>query len=185
MLELAQARCRDLPWVELRKGSIQHLDEADGLFDALACAQVLLYVKDVAAALAEMHRVLKPGGRLVIVETDWRSCVLNSSDFALTEAMIGAWDDAVASPNLPVSLMPLLRSQGFNAVGVEPVPVLNTSLLEDGYSIDIIGWFARKAIEQRRASESQAQHWLEDLYEKSRRGEYFFCVNRFLFSAVK
>jgi SAM-dependent methyltransferase len=171
--------------VELRKGLIRHFDEADGLFDALACSQVLLYVEDVAGVLAEMHRVLKPGGRLVIVETDWRSCVLNSSDFALSEAMIKAWDDAVVSPNLPVKLMPLLRSLGFNAVSVEPIPVLNTSLLEDGYSSDIIGWFARKAVEQGAASESQAHDWLQDLQEKSRRGEYFFCVNRFLFSAVK
>lgn len=185
MLKLAAERCRELSWVELRKGKIQRFDEGDGLFDAVACTQVLLYVEDVAGALAEMHRVLKPGGRLVIVETDWRSCVLNSSDFVLTEAMIKAWDDAVASPNLPVKLAPLLRSQGFDAVSVEAIPVLNTSLLEDGYSIDIIGWFARKAVEQGVASEAQAQDWLQDLQEKSRRGEYFFCVNRFLFSAVK
>lgn len=185
MLALARGRCADLPWVELSHGSIEHFDEADERFDALACTQVLLYIEDVPAALAEMRRVLKPGGRLVLVETDWRSCVMSSDDFDLTETLIKAWDESTASPNLPVRLAPMLRSLGFTAVRVEPIPVLNTSLLQDGYSIDIIGWFARKAVRQGRVSESRAEAWLADLHERSRGGEYFFCVNRFLFSAVK
>ena len=110
---------------------------------------------------------------------------MNSSDFDLTETMIRAWDDAVASPNLPVRLGPMLRSLGFSAVRVEAVPVVNASLLPDGYSSDIITVFTRKAIEQGRTSRAQAEAWLEDLRRKSRQGEYFFCVNRFLFSAVK
>lgn len=185
MLTLAKDRCRDLPWVDFRNAFIERLAEGDGQFNAVACTQVLLYVDDVRGAVEEMHRVLKPGGRIAIVETDWRSCVMNSSDFDLTETMIRAWDDAVASPNLPVRLGPMLRSLGFSAVRVEAVPVVNASLLPDGYSSDIITVFTRKAIEQGRTSRAQAEAWLEDLRRKSRQGEYFFCVNRFLFSAVK
>ena len=45
-------------------------------FDAVVCTQVLLYVPHVQTALEEMHRVLKPGGRIVVIETDWRGLVL-------------------------------------------------------------------------------------------------------------
>jgi ubiquinone/menaquinone biosynthesis C-methylase UbiE len=55
-----------------------------------------------------MHRVLKPGGRIAIIETDWRGTVLNSFDDSLTRKMLAAWDDAVSSPNLPVKLGPLM-----------------------------------------------------------------------------
>lgn len=184
MLALARERCSRLPQAAFRQASIECLEDGDASFDVIVCTQVLLFVADVPAVLNEMRRLLKPGGRLAVVETDWRSCVLNSDDFALTEVMIKAWDDAVPSPNLPARLAPMLRSAGFGAVRVEPVPVLNTSLVPDGYSKDIIGVFSRKAVEQGRVDEVQARDWLDDLHRKADRDEYFFCVNRFLFSAV-
>lgn len=38
----------------------------DGSFDQLACLGALLYFNDPAKALAEMRRVLKPGGRMIV-----------------------------------------------------------------------------------------------------------------------
>lgn len=184
MLAVAGERCRGMAQVELRNAPIECLEEADGSFDVIACTQVLLYVADVPALLAGMHRLMAPGGRIAVVETDWRSCVLNSDDPALTEQMIRAWDHAVPSPNLPARLGPMLRTAGFKAVRIEPVPVLNTSLAAGGYSPDMIRLFSRKAVEQGRVDEPRARQWLADLYGKAERGEYFFCVNRFLFSAV-
>lgn len=185
MLALARERCKETPWIELKESSIEHMEEADRSFDAVACTQVLLYVEDVPGAVEELKRVLKPGGRLVIVETDWRSCVINSDDFDLTETMIRARDDAVPSPNLPMRLGPLLRSLGFTAVRVEVIPVLNTSLTPNAYSFDLIDWFADKAVAQGKVSAAQSRRWLRDLHRKAGRDEYFFCVNRFLFFAVK
>jgi len=40
----------------------------DGSFDAVVCTLVLCSVRDPAAALAEIRRVLRPGGRFVFVE---------------------------------------------------------------------------------------------------------------------
>lgn len=185
MLALARERCTRQPQVSFREGPIELLEAEEAAFDAAACTQVLLYVEDVPGVLAALHRLLRPGGRIVVVETDWRSCVLSSEDFALTEVMIQAWDDAVPSPNLPVRLAPLLRSAGFNAVRIEPVPIVDTSLMPDGCSQNMIDLFIHKAIGQGRVEEARAREWLEALHGQAQRGEYFFCVNRFLFSAVK
>lgn len=47
-------------------GDAVRLPAADGAFDAAVSTQVYEYVADMPAALAELHRVLKPGGRIVI-----------------------------------------------------------------------------------------------------------------------
>ena len=44
---------------------------------------------------------------------------------------------------------------------------------------------AASAQERGVVSEAQAQIWLDDLECLEREGAYFFCVNRFLFSAMK
>jgi arsenite methyltransferase len=135
MLKLARQRCAHLSQVELTQGVAESLSAEDQSFHALACTQVLLYIADVRQALNEMRRVLKPGGRIAVVETDWRSAVLNSNEQALTRKITQGWDDAVPSPNLPVQLGPLLRGEGFTAIHVEAIPVLNTSYAPDGFSV--------------------------------------------------
>jgi ubiquinone/menaquinone biosynthesis C-methylase UbiE len=39
--------------------------------DRALSVQVLEYVADIPTALAEMHRALRPGGRVVIWDVDW------------------------------------------------------------------------------------------------------------------
>ena len=53
---------------EVREGAAEQLPFADASFDAVFCSLVLCTVHDVPAALAEVKRVLKPGGRFAFVE---------------------------------------------------------------------------------------------------------------------
>jgi ubiquinone/menaquinone biosynthesis C-methylase UbiE len=83
MVELATRRLQGLAHVHVRAGDVAALPYVDQTFDAAVCTQVYEYVPDVDRALAELRRVLTPGGRAVIVDTDWESCVWNSSDSAI------------------------------------------------------------------------------------------------------
>jgi len=65
MLELARER---EPQVEFRLGDVTRLSEADASVDAITIAFGLRNLVDREAALREMLRVLRPGGRLVILE---------------------------------------------------------------------------------------------------------------------
>jgi ubiquinone/menaquinone biosynthesis C-methylase UbiE len=57
--------------VDLRKGDAENLPFDDNTFDAVVNRWVLWTVTDPKAALGEWNRVLKPGGRLCIVDGNW------------------------------------------------------------------------------------------------------------------
>lgn len=185
MLELARERCGGLAQVTLHDDDMAALPMDDNHFDAIACTQVLLFIEDLAAALNELARVLKPGGRIAVLETDWRGCILNTSDNALTRRMFDTWDEVAISPNLPVRLNPLLRDAGFTDIQVEGIPILNTTYEKGNFSYGFVRGLARKCKDRGVISDAQAKTWLADFEQKDQGGAYFFCVNRFLFSAVK
>ena len=58
---------RDLPFDELKQGSVLDLPYEDNSFDMVFSHGVLLVVPDVDQAQQEIHRVLRPGGELVIM----------------------------------------------------------------------------------------------------------------------
>ncbi|GLY50413.1 class I SAM-dependent methyltransferase [Lentzea sp. NBRC 102530] len=69
MLGLARARAAGLGRaVTLRQGTAHALPFADGSFDTVVCTLGLCAIPDHETALAEMVRVLRPGGRLVLVD---------------------------------------------------------------------------------------------------------------------
>ena len=63
MLDIARAK---LPSADFREGDLTALPLPDRSVDAVVCALSLVHVSDVACALREFARVLRPGGRLVI-----------------------------------------------------------------------------------------------------------------------
>lgn len=68
MIQAARRRLKGAPHVELRRGDLEALPVDDGQLDAAIVALVLHHVPEPARALAEAHRVLKCGGRVLIVD---------------------------------------------------------------------------------------------------------------------
>lgn len=185
MLALARERCGELSQVDLRQGSVESLDFDDAAFDAASCTQTLLYVNDLDAALGELRRVLKPGGRLVILETDWRGAVFNHPHLDVTRRLFDALDDSRPNPYLVRQLRPLLKSLGFACVRVEAIPLLNAGYSDNSFSSGMIENMVTAARRKGRIDDAEASAWRETCRELKSNDEYFFCVNRFLFTAVK
>jgi ubiquinone/menaquinone biosynthesis C-methylase UbiE len=69
MLEIARARAGELGRdVDLRQGDAHNLPFGDATFDTVVCTFGLCAIPDIDAALDEMTRVLKPGGRPILVD---------------------------------------------------------------------------------------------------------------------
>lgn len=71
---IARQHCAEYRSLDLRQthadldylGDVQHMPVPDAHFDTVVNLQVLEHVPDPLAALREMHRVLVPGGKLII-----------------------------------------------------------------------------------------------------------------------
>lgn len=89
MLDVASRRLPE--WVVLKEAWASSLPFADGSVDAVVCCSVFHYIRDPKMALAEIHRVLVPGGSFVITDwcrdfatvwmTDWYLSLLNAAHY--------------------------------------------------------------------------------------------------------
>jgi ubiquinone/menaquinone biosynthesis C-methylase UbiE len=69
MLDVARARAVELGRdVELREGDAQALPFSDSSFDSVVCTLGLCGFPDERIAIGEMHRVLRPGGMLLLLD---------------------------------------------------------------------------------------------------------------------
>ena len=186
MLQLARRRCEPHDNVAFKQGDIMAIPVDDESFDRAVCVQVLEYVEPATAALAEIKRTLRPGGRLVVWDIDWGTVVWHSSDPALTEQILKAWDRHLAHPSLPRSLAPRLRDAGFEEVeGTGHVFSTVSTLDPETYGAAIIPIIASYVTSNRLIDEDAVNAWMEDQRRLSERGEFYFAGVQFCFSAVK
>jgi arsenite methyltransferase len=120
-IEIAQRRCSELNNVRFQHGEAAHLPFDDATFDAVMSSQVFEYLDDVSSALAEMFRVLKPGGRVLIHDTDWGALLWHASDPDRMARIMKVWDGHLADPHLPQTLGRKLTNAGFKNVRAEAV----------------------------------------------------------------
>jgi len=186
MIEAAAARLEDLPQAKVRAGDARALPYDDAAFDAAVSTQVYEYVDDMPLALRELHRVLKPGGRALILDTDWRSIVWHSSDPNRMERVLTCWDNHLFDPHLPARLGPMLRDAGLTVRRVEILPMLAARWQPVSYPGGIfrtIHAYVRDNGERFGLSNNEVAAWHDDQMEMIRRDQFFFSVNRYIFVA--
>lgn len=186
MLALARRRCAGAGGrVTLREGRCEDVPFPDASFDAAVSVQVYEYVEDIERALAELYRVLRPGGRAVILDTDWDSLVWHSADRPRMRRILELWDDHVAHPRLPRRLGPLLREAGFREEGLTTLTFLNRECHEGAYSHWQIGFIEAFLAGHPRADPEETRAWSRELRELGAAGRYFFSLGRYVFTVVR
>lgn len=141
MLDFAQrkARARRLKNIEFKNMDAQHLEFDDETFDVLTCGLAIFYFPDIPGTLADMYRVLKPGGVIGLTTADPETAFSPLSEPYMkrlretTEALDvhpPEYPEASTLTRKKSGLEQLLKETGFKEVKVreESVPVHFTTI---------------------------------------------------------
>lgn len=184
MLGLAARRCADLDQVRLVNADVCQLPVDDGTLNVACALQVYCYVKALDEALSELHRALKPGGRAVILDTDYSGVVWETRDRERMRRLLDAWDTHAAWPDLPRVLPHRLRAAGFEVARCEAVPMLTLNYHPNTY-VHGLARFMHQFVINAGFAADEADAWLAEFDALEQERAFFFAMNRLMFVAVR
>ena len=170
--------------VTVRHGDATALDLPEASVDFVVAAQVYSYVPDVGRAVAEAARVLRPGGRLAVLETDWDLCTYEAADPLLTRRVLDARARHFAHPHLPRQLHRLMHAAGLTLSCCDVVPLIETRYDPDSFGAGMLP-VARSAALKSGIDAAAVDEWVADIKSRTADGEYFFATCRFVFIATR
>jgi ubiquinone/menaquinone biosynthesis C-methylase UbiE len=157
--------------VSFQVGNALDLPFESRSIDRLTATQVLLHIPDTAAALAEMWRVLAPGGLVAFGEIDWGTVTVECTDRELGRRFTRLACDELRNGLIVRELPCLLRNVGFDRILM--VPEVQLSLNPDAF----YRWFIEPSMPHFKRiggfSPAEVEFFLADMQERASQGRYF------------
>ncbi len=185
MISMSQTRCADHPSAKFHLGDATRLPFPDDHFDAAVSSMVFEYLSDVPAALKELYRVLRSGGRVLIHDTDWGSTVWHATDREHMKKILAAWDGHLADSYLPRTLGSRMDAAGFKVQHQGIVLQFETAYDSSSFSHCLIDFIVGYVTGQDGITKNEVKAWAEDLRRLGEQGSYFFSLNEYIFLASK
>lgn len=183
MLDEARRRTGDHIRVDFRAGDISRLDFDDATFDGVTSERVFQHLDSPASAIAELVRVTKPGGRIVVIDTDWGMHAIHGADPAVTARIVAVWSDNAANGWSGRRLPALFAGAGIP----DPVVVADTFTTTDPLrpSMAPFTTMAHAAACAGAITGAEAVSWLAELADAGTSGCFFWAVTMFAVGGVR
>jgi ubiquinone/menaquinone biosynthesis C-methylase UbiE len=120
LIDVAKQRAGARPGIEFRIGDACAIPYPDNYFEGARSERVFLFLPDRVAAIQEMKGVVKSGGRVCLIDTDFDSIAIYSTNRALTRKMTSIIAESIQNPNSAREL-PALATQALNTYKWSPL----------------------------------------------------------------
>jgi ubiquinone/menaquinone biosynthesis C-methylase UbiE len=151
----------------------------DNAFDAVLCQNVIECVNTRDALVAEAHRILKPGGRLILGHHDFDGIIIASADRDLTRRLIHRFADTKqrwqeASEGRMGRMIPgLVAKAGFASIEIETKLFVDLTLDEGSYARTFIAGLIELSARMGFGRE-EVMLWSAGLEAAAAEGRFFF-----------
>jgi SAM-dependent methyltransferase len=178
MIAQARARTEGLS-IECYVGGAYELDFDSGTFDASRADRVFLHLERPRDAFAELVRVTRSGGRVVVFEPDWDTLMVDASDKAVTRAVRQSiCDDHFHGGWLGRQLAAIAGQCGLIDVVVNGFTTVFRDWSETRRVLPLDA-AAETAVAKGLVAPAAAAAWLDDLKERDAAGYFFTAMTGF------
>jgi ubiquinone/menaquinone biosynthesis C-methylase UbiE len=169
--------------IKFEVGKASELSYPDGTFDGAFAARLLLYITNPLEVVAELIRVVKSGGRIVLMDWDFETLVVDHSNRELTRRIFHWRNDHKDGNNWSGrQLFRLLKLGGLKEITVFPVV---TTATDDNNSLTQSLWHAASgALEQEIITTKEHESWVSELKSSIKNQQYFASIVYFIVRGI-
>lgn len=169
---------------EVQRGDAHELPFGDGMFDAARIDRVLMFLREPQRALAELVRVVRPGGRICLTEGDIGTHGIDATDVATTRTMLAALGARAPQGWIGRRLRAMCVDLGMTDIELQLVPILSTSYAEWNDRLGVESQVAL-AVGDGLVPPEAAAAWLDDLRTRDAQGRFTATALLFMVTATR
>ena len=169
LIDVATRRAWNRPGIEFQVGDACAIPYPDRFFDAARSERVFLYLPDRLAAIHEMKRVVKPGGRVHLIDTDVDSTAIYSTKPALTRKLTSIVAASMPNPNSARELPALAKQAGLRDIKTETFALVTPH----EFLVRAMAGSLSKAAEDGVITRAEVDEWLADQASLHASGDFF------------
>ena len=168
----------ELP-LQFERGDAGHLRWQADYFDVCRADRVFQHLPDPDRTLNEMLRVLKPGGRVLVVDRDWGMVAVDASDVETTRVVLNRACAGIRNGWMGRGLCGLFKKSGvINAeVQTKSISINSFAVADTLLDLRVV---VDHAIAEKLVSQDVAAKWLNDLLYRDAANQFFATVTLYL-----
>ena len=179
-VSVASKRATDIPQVSFHAIESEKIPLESNSVNRLLCKNVLEYVPDVSSTLNEFRRVLEPGGRVLVIDSDWRFVVVEPWGAERTRRFFEAASVAFKTPEIGRVLRTKFLKAGFQSVDVQIRAGADTT----GGSLSVLRNMASYATEFDSMRSNEIVELIEEAENAIESGRYLFTLPQFFVTGI-